>query len=72
MTGDRIEGRVHVNIEPGGTAVGTDMTAPQYPKPKHSKSSGSPPVMLIFRDGFGREWVRWPNGKLNRVRWVRW
>jgi hypothetical protein len=23
--------------------------------------------MLMFRDGSGREWVRWPDGKLTRI-----
>jgi hypothetical protein len=26
-----------------------------------------PPIMLRFRDGQGRQWVRWPDGKLTRL-----
>jgi hypothetical protein len=26
-----------------------------------------PPIMLIFRDGLGHRWVRWPDGKLTRL-----
>jgi hypothetical protein len=26
-----------------------------------------PPVMLVFRDGRGRRWVRWPDGRLSRT-----
>lgn len=28
----------------------------------------APQLMLVFRDGSGRAWVRWPNGRLNRKR----
>lgn len=28
-----------------------------------------PPVMLVFRDGHGRSWVRWPDGRLSRAGW---
>jgi hypothetical protein len=26
-----------------------------------------PPIMLVFRDGLGRRWVRWHDGKLTRL-----
>ena len=28
----------------------------------------TPPLMIRFRDGNGRLWVRWPDGKLTRER----
>lgn len=31
------------------------------------KASPTPPIVLVFRDGNGRLWVRWPNGRLKRV-----
>lgn len=68
MTGARIGGRVHTAIEPGGSATGEDMPAPEYPE-THSTPI-SPPILLIYRDGNGRQWVRWPTGKLSRV-WIR-
>jgi hypothetical protein len=36
------------------------------------KGSLTPPVVLVFRDGNGRLWVRWPDGKLKRVSPSRW
>jgi hypothetical protein len=31
----------------------------------------APQLMLMFRDGSGRAWVRWPNGRLSRKRALR-
>jgi len=31
-----------------------------------------PPIVLVFRDGNGRLWARWPDGKLKRVSPSRW
>jgi hypothetical protein len=36
------------------------------------EGSPSPPIVLMFRDGNGRLWVRWPDGKLKRVTPSRW
>lgn len=64
MTGTRLEGRVHIAIEPGGEVTGEDMSAPSL---VGWKVIEAPPVLLIFRDGNGRRWVRWPDGRLNRA-----
>ena len=34
--------------------------------------SGIPPIVLMFRDGNGRLWARWPDGQLKRVSPSRW
>jgi hypothetical protein len=69
MSGKRLEGRVFPAIEPGGTVDVEDMTPPQ--RPTEPTDSRRPPILLIFRDGNGRKWVRWPDGRLNRARVVR-
>lgn len=71
MIGARIEGRTHICIEPGSEAAGDDMSPPKL----HAgvlKKFEAPPVMVVFRDGNGRRWVRWPDGRLNRVWLLRW
>ncbi len=73
MTSDQITGRVHVAIEPGGQGEGGDMPAPRHrSEAKRVGDSTAPPVLVVFRDGNGRQWVRWPDGRLNRVHFIRW
>lgn len=63
MTGTRAPGGVFPTITPGG------VTAEHEVRPLSSSTIGgeAPPIMLTFRDGRGRSWVRWPDGRLNRL-----
>jgi hypothetical protein len=63
MTGTRAPGGVFPTITPGGVTAEHDL------QPLTSSTIGgmAPPIMLTFRDGRGRSWVRWPDGRLNRL-----
>jgi hypothetical protein len=62
-TGHRITGAVYPTITPSHATAEHD-----FPGPEKSGPAGEvPPIMLRFRDGHGREWVRWPDGKLTRL-----
>ena len=63
MTGRRIVGRVINTLEPDSCTDVDDFPAPVRRGPVEEL----PPIMLIFRDGSGREWVRWPDGKITRL-----
>jgi hypothetical protein len=39
---------------------------------KGMEGSAVPPIVLVFRDGNGRLWARWPDGKLKGVKPSRW
>jgi hypothetical protein len=61
-TGKVIAGGVIPTMTPGGTSEGRfpGCEKPGPPGERH-------PLMLRFRDGLGREWVRWPDGKLTSL-----
>jgi hypothetical protein len=63
MTGRRIVGRVINTLMPDSSTDELDLPAPERPGPVEEP----PPIMLMFRDGSGREWVRWPDGNLTRI-----
>lgn len=66
MTGSRLECRVYATVEPGAVIDDpSEYDAPPFPKKR--PESIVPPILLTFRDGNGRQWVRWPNGRLNRI-----
>ena len=72
MTGARIDARLHIAVLPGQSVWSkgdAELTAPRIGA--RQSESPVPPLMLIFRDGDGRRWVRWPDGRLNRARSVR-
>lgn len=62
MTGPRIQGVVYPAITPESESDEADLSGPPGKGPPER-----PPVVLVFRDGFGRRWVRWPDGKLTRL-----
>jgi len=63
MTGRRIVGRVFSTIAPS-----TETSEAKLPGLLPDGDPGeSPPIMLVFRDGHGRRWVRWPDGRLMKA-----
>jgi hypothetical protein len=64
MTGPRIMGHVINVLTPDSSTCENTFPAPERPGPVEDP----PPIMLMFRDGSGREWVRWPDGKLTRIK----
>lgn len=63
MTGKRIVGHVYPSIRPSSVTEEEQLPGVEEEGPPDER----PPVMLTFRDGFGRSWVRWPDGKLTRL-----
>jgi hypothetical protein len=63
MTGHRIIGHVYHSVIPNSSTEEDDLPGLLDEGPPAER----PPVMLVFRDGFGRRWVRWPDGKLTRL-----
>jgi hypothetical protein len=63
MTGQRLVGRAYATIAPNGSTHEHDLPGLETV----GGAGATPPVMLIFRDGHGRRWVRWPDGKLCRL-----
>jgi hypothetical protein len=64
MTGRRIHGNVFSTIEPNSSTKEHDLPG----LTSYAGQGGeSPPIMLVFRDGQGRRWVRWPDGKLTTL-----
>lgn len=65
MTGRRIPGGVFPQLEAQSRTDDQDI------HPLHiegsSRAGERPPIMLVFRDGHGRLWVRWPDGRLNSL-----
>jgi len=63
MTGRFIVGRVYNTIAPESE------TEEELLPGLHGwgPPGEAPPVLLVFRDGLGRQWVRWPDGKLTRL-----
>jgi hypothetical protein len=66
MTGNRIEGAVYSGVLPGTNTTEAELrglvTYSRY------GLEVAPPILLIFRDGNGRRWIRWPDGRLSRLR----
>jgi len=62
-TGDRIIANVLHTVTPGGCSEEGEFPGPPMPGPPEERH----PLILQFRDGLGREWVRWPHGKLTRM-----
>ena len=71
MTGKRIVGRVYPTLL-AHSETGEDqlpgLANPMEPDHTPTLRYVSPNVLLVFRDGNGRRWVRWPDGKLSRLR----
>jgi hypothetical protein len=68
MTGEQVTGCVFPTISPGGDSDEEELFGLHHPSREDPKpESIRPPLMLVFRDGNGRRWVRWPDGRLNRV-----
>lgn len=64
MTGRRLTGQLYPTVLPESqTDEATFDGVPGYP----NESGQSPYVLLVFRDGLGREWVRWHDGRLSRL-----
>jgi hypothetical protein len=70
MTGERLQGRVYPSVEPGDEKTANDMPAP-HRVVKRPRGAVAPLLLLTFRDGVGRRWVKWPDGRLNRVHFAR-
>lgn len=68
MTSERITGRLFPTVLPRSRTDEDDIWPPDMPDRQPPGSSLRPPLVLTFRDGRGRRWVRWPDGKLSR-RW---
>jgi hypothetical protein len=64
MTGSRLEGgAVFPTIVPRSRTEVHDLPGLWEWGPP----GDPPPIMLTFRDGLGRRWIRWPDGKLTRL-----
>jgi hypothetical protein len=70
LASERIAGRVFPSISARGHSEDADL--PGLGLPMDGRRLGdlevAPPVLLTFRDGNGRRWVRWPDGRLTRER----
>jgi hypothetical protein len=63
-TGDWLAGgAVYPIISPNSETDENELAGPA----KWGPTGETHPLMLKFRDGQGREWVRWPDGKLTRL-----
>jgi len=65
MTSKRLVGRYYATLLPK-----TSTPEEGWPTVKVTSvmtQSVLPPFLLVFRDGNGRRWVRWPDGKLTRL-----
>lgn len=63
MTGTRIVGTVYPSISPRSETPEDEFPGVDVVGPAEER----PPLMLIYRDGHGRRWVRWPDAKLTRL-----
>jgi hypothetical protein len=61
-TGAWLQSVIWFALLPGHTA---SHTSPAIDHPP-AGSTVVPPLITTFRDANGRQWVRWPNGRLNR------
>ena len=71
FSGERLGGRWHHVVEPGQCVEsneGDELPAPRLDgPPAKDHLTPAPDLLLTFYDGKGNRWVRWPNGKLNRI-----
>jgi hypothetical protein len=63
MTGGRMGGHVFPTIFPNSSTEVHDLPGLWEWGPPGEL----PPIMLTYRDGLGRRWIRWPDGKLTRL-----
>jgi hypothetical protein len=64
-TGDRVRpGRLFATIPPNTRGLTQNMAG--LPPPPLA-GQVTPPFVMVFRDGNGRRWVRWHDGRLNRL-----
>ena len=66
-TAPRVGQQVATFVGPHNALDPIDLPAVASPGPK-VEALVTPPVMLTLRDGTGRHWIRWPNGRLTRLR----
>jgi hypothetical protein len=66
-TAPRVGQEVATFVGPHSVLDPIELPAVASPGPK-VEALVAPPVMLILRDGTGRDWIRWPNGRLTRLR----
>jgi hypothetical protein len=64
LTSERLTTRIYPAIPPRESVGKVDLPAPGTEPRDVSKA---PPAVVTFRDGNGRNWVRWPDGRLNRI-----
>ena len=73
MTGRRIAGNVYSTLLAHSASKESEL--PGVGLPVSNKKLGDtqvmPVLLLAFRDGNGRRWIRWPDGKLSRLRLCR-
>lgn len=66
MTSERLTGRHYITLLPG-----TSTTEEEWPPVVNGSlrrdASLLPRFLLVFRDGNGRRWIRWPDGRLTRL-----
>lgn len=65
-TGKRVQGIVYATIAPHSTGAEHEFLGIGLP-PRGQPDTVRPPVVLVFLDGNGRRWVRWPDGRLHRI-----
>jgi len=72
LFGGRVKEKVFPTIFPPNEADAEEHDFGMPPLGWESNSNGTnPPLTLVFCDGNGRRWVRWPDGRLSRLRWWR-
>jgi hypothetical protein len=64
----RVDGRLIATVLPNSQSANDAAELDGLGLPPQKPESILPPLVLIFRDGNGRHWVRWPDGKLSRLR----
>ena len=63
--GSKRLGSWHYPTVPPHTSTKEEQLKPPPVTPKRGGST-RPPLVITFRDGTGRRWVRWPDGRLQR------
>lgn len=64
MTTKRLQDVVVTNVRAADKSVELDLRGMDAPP---TLTYLAAPLMLVFRDGNGRRWVRWPDGELRRL-----
>jgi hypothetical protein len=65
------KGWVNGRFVPAGSRTSVHRL-PGLESDRTGKGSAIPPIVLMFRDGNGKLWARWPDGQLKRVSLSRW